>query len=35
VLDLSYNFNFGAGDNGNVMGIANNRNTARSETFTY
>jgi RHS repeat-associated protein len=35
VLDLSYNFNLGAGDNGNVMGITNNRNTARSETFTY
>jgi RHS repeat-associated protein len=35
VQDVTYNFNLGTADNGNVMGIANNRNTARSETFTY
>jgi hypothetical protein len=34
VIDLSYNFNPGA-DNGNVMGITNNINNARSQTFTY
>jgi RHS repeat-associated protein len=35
ILDLKYNFNLGAGDNGNVMGITNNRDTTRSQTFTY
>jgi RHS repeat-associated protein len=35
VLDLKYNFNLGAGDNGNVIGITNNRDTTRSQSFTY
>lgn len=35
VLDYSYNFSLGAGDNGNVAAITNNRDTTRSETFTY
>ncbi len=35
LLDLSYNFNLGSGDNGNVMGIVNNRDTTRSQAFTY
>lgn len=35
ILDLQYNFNLGAGDNGNVVGITNNRDTTRSESFTY
>jgi RHS repeat-associated protein len=35
MLDLKYNFNSGAGDNGNIMGIANNRDATRSESFTY
>jgi RHS repeat-associated protein len=35
ILDLKYNFNLGSGDNGNVMGIANNRDTTRSQSFTY
>jgi RHS repeat-associated protein len=35
VMDLTYNFNLGTADNGNVTGIANNRDTTRSQTFTY
>jgi RHS repeat-associated protein len=35
LLDLSYNFNYGSGDNGNVMGITNNRDTTRSQAFGY
>ncbi len=35
LLDLSYNFKYGSGDNGNVMGITNNRDATRSQTFTY
>ncbi len=35
VLDVKYNFNLGAGDNGNVMGITNNRDNTRSQAFTY
>jgi RHS repeat-associated protein len=35
ILDLEYGFNFGSSDNGNVMGITNNRDNTRSETFTY
>ena len=34
ILDLKYNFNSGA-DNGNVVGITNNRDTTRSQTFSY
>jgi RHS repeat-associated protein len=35
ILDLKYSFNLGAGDNGNVMNITNNRDTNRTQTFTY
>ena len=35
LLDLSYNFSLGSGDNGNVMGITNNRDATRSQTFAY
>jgi len=34
ILDLKYNFNLGA-DNGNVASITNNRDTTRSQAFTY
>ena len=33
VLDLQYSF--GSSNNGNVLGITNNRDTTRSESFTY
>ena len=33
--DLNFNFSYGSGDNGNVMGITNNRDTTRSQAFTY
>ncbi|MFZ0431997.1 MAG: hypothetical protein WAL86_04810, partial [Candidatus Acidiferrales bacterium] len=35
ILDLKYNFNLAAGDNGNVVGITNDRDTTRSQSFTY
>ncbi len=35
ILDLKYSFNLGAGDNGNVVGITNNRDTTRTQSFTY
>jgi RHS repeat-associated protein len=35
VLDYSYNFNLGTADNGNVIGITNNRDATRSQSFTY
>jgi RHS repeat-associated protein len=35
ILDLEYSLNFGSSDNGNVMGITNNRDSTRSQTFTY
>ncbi len=35
LLDLQYNLNWSAGDNGNVMGITNNRDTTRSTTYAY
>ncbi len=34
ILDLQYNFNSGH-DNGNVIGITNNRDTTRTQNFTY
>ena len=34
-LDLSYSFNLGTANNGNVTAITNNRDTARSQSFTY
>jgi RHS repeat-associated protein len=35
LLYLVYDFHLGAGDNGNVWGITNNRDTSRSQTFAY
>ena len=35
LLDLSYNFNYGSGDNGNAASITNNIDATRSQTFTY
>ncbi len=35
ILDLQYNFNLGAGDNGNVVGITNKRDSTRTQSFTY
>ena len=35
ILDVSYSFNLAAGDNGNVISIANNRDTTRTESFGY
>ncbi len=36
ILDLKYNYNSSSQtDNGNVMGITNNRDTTRSQSFTY
>ena len=35
ILDLKYNFNLGSGDNGNVIGITNNRDSTRTQSFTY
>jgi RHS repeat-associated protein len=35
ILDLQYSFNLGAGDNGNVIGITNNRDSTRSQTYSY
>jgi RHS repeat-associated protein len=32
---LQYNFNLGAGDNGNVLGITNNRTPGRTQSFAY
>jgi len=35
LLDLKYNFGFGASNNGNVLGVTNNRDSNRSVTYTY
>jgi hypothetical protein len=35
VMDFTYGFNLGVADNGNAQSIANNINTARSQTYTY
>ena len=35
ILSLSYNFHLGAGDNGNVFQIVNNRDGNRTQNFTY
>ena len=35
VFSLTYNFNLGNGDNGNAIGITNNRDNTRSQSFTY
>lgn len=34
-MDLTYNFNLGTGDNGNVVGITNNVDGTRTETLSY
>ena len=34
-MDRKYNFNLGAGDNGNVIAITNNVTAGRSVSFTY
>jgi hypothetical protein len=35
VMDLTYGFNYGTANNGNVQTIANNITAGRSQTFTY
>ena len=35
LIDMQYNFSLGSGDNGNVLGITNNRVPNRSQNFTY
>ena len=35
VFSIFYDFHLGNGDNGNVFGITNNRDTSRNQTFTY
>jgi len=35
ILDYSYNFSLGAGDNGNATSITNNRDNTRSQSFIY
>ena len=35
ILDYTYNFSLGTSDNGNVMGITNNVDATRSQSFTY
>jgi RHS repeat-associated protein len=35
VIDMQYNFGLGSGDNGNVLGINNNRVPTRGQTYTY
>src|SRR5215468_12347330 len=35
VFSVGYDFHLGVGDNGNVFGITNNRDTSRNQTFTY
>jgi RHS repeat-associated protein len=35
IFNLTYSFNAGSGDNGNIAGITNNLASSRSQTFTY
>ena len=35
VFSISYDFHLGNGDNGNVWGITNNKDTTRNQSFTY
>ena len=35
VFNIGYDFHLGNGDNGNVYGITNYRDTSRTQTFTY
>ncbi|HXB21392.1 MAG TPA: hypothetical protein VNV88_08425, partial [Candidatus Solibacter sp.] len=35
VFSINYDFHLASGNNGNVWGITNNRDTSRNQTFTY
>jgi RHS repeat-associated protein len=35
VFSLNYDFHLGAGDNGNVFGITNNKDASRNQSFAY
>jgi hypothetical protein len=35
LVSLNYDFHDGSGNNGNVWGITNNKDTTRNQTFTY
>lgn len=35
ILDFNYDYNMGVADNGQVKQIANNRNTSRTQNYTY
>ena len=35
IFNLSYNYNAGSGDNGNVNGVTNNLDGSRTQTYTY
>lgn len=35
VFDLKYSLNLGSSDNGNIIGLTNNRDNTRSQNFTY
>jgi RHS repeat-associated protein len=35
LFSIGYDFHLGSGDNGNVFGITNNKDTTRNQTFTY
>ncbi len=35
LMSLSYNYHYGSGDNGNVYGITNNKDTSRNQSFLY
>jgi RHS repeat-associated protein len=35
ILDFTYDYNLGTADNGEVKQISNNRNTSRTQNFTY
>jgi RHS repeat-associated protein len=35
IIDLKYNFGLGTNDNGNVLGVTNDRDSTRSASFTY
>src|SRR5215813_12686383 len=35
IFSISYDFHLGNGNNGNVWGITNNRDSTRSQTFNY
>jgi RHS repeat-associated protein len=35
IMDFTYGFNLAVGDNGNVISISNNRDSARSQSFGY